>query len=388
MTTNFSEREAANYKIFSDLSREKVNFILSSAKEVFLKKGSVISFAELKNSDLLLIKKGKLDLQHGSIPNEQKYQESIKNFNNGDAVDLSDIDQSDFVLFVQADTVFLCFSKNNIINALSDTPSELISFLKNSKPENYYVDAQKLYIEKVQESLARVRLGTFLVYILTSFGIYGFLVELIVDVEKNAYVTTYVTALTLLIFAFFMFLMVKNINYPLSEFGLNTKNWLRASLEGIGISVIFCGLVTLLVWFAIQYIPVFSNLTFISSFSYMITTPKIWRAALVYILFVPFQVFLAHGALQSPLILFLRSHNAVWIAAFVSTLLFGMVHVDLDIAYGIAVLFPGFLWAILYSRYRSLVPLFFSHALIGIWCLWFLPLVSIFKIVSAHAHII
>jgi membrane protease YdiL (CAAX protease family) len=259
----------------------------------------------------------------------------------------------------------------------------LIENTSESTFQNDAVLTKEHYLEIANRELkARLGMGTFVVFTLTALAIYNYLIELVVGINKHLYTTTYTTAGMLILFSALMFVMIKKTGRPLKDFGFNANNWLRNSAIAIIISIVFCILLTLLIWLLITQVNTFSGLRLILPPAEFFGSYKSWLTILVYIIFIPLQVFIAHSALQSPLMLFLPPSKSIGLSTLVTPLVFGAIHTDLELAYALAVLLPAFLWCFMYARFKSLVPIIVSHVIIGVWCLWFLPLRLIFHIIS------
>lgn len=226
-------------------------------------------------------------------------------------------------------------------------------------------------------------LGVYCVYILIVTGIYNLTMELFTKLAHAFESTTIITAISLFIYTVLFMRMIKKTGYPLEVFGFTTKNSLRLTLEAICISIIFCFIITLLKWYLISYTEMFSGLTLFKIQHSHKLFGKYW-IPLLYILFVPFQVFLAQGVIQSSLLEFLPQENRKWLSVVVSSLLFSAFHIELNVVFALGVLIPGVMWSILYLRHRTLISITISHIIIGFWGLFLLDYQHIFKIIYAH----
>ena len=65
-----------------------------------------------------------------------------------------------------------------------------------------------------------------------------------------------------------------------------------------------------------------------------------------------------------------------------------LIHLPIDVAYALIVIIPAILWAVLYLKYRCLITVTISHALIGFWAFFILDydeLINLFNLyLSSH----
>ncbi len=191
--------------------------------------------------------------------------------------------------------------------------------------------------------------------------------------------TVYSTIFALIFFGIFLTMMVLKTKQPLTLFGFNLNRWKYNTFESIIYSILFCVLITLIKWILtititpLEKIPLFdygalahlgmnqkANLTLLLIY------------AAIYTLFVPLQTFIAHGAVQSSVLNFSFLKHAKWWSILVATVFFAAIHASIDFVYALFMLIPGFFWAILYTRQRSLLGVMISHCIVGIWGLFIL----------------
>lgn len=79
------------------------------------------------------------------------------------------------------------------------------------------------------------------------------------------------------------------------------------------------------------------------------------------------QELIVRGVLQSSFYEFITGRHRNFWAILLSNLLFSITHMHLSLAASFIVFVPGLFWGWLYSRYRTLVGVIFSHLFIGIW---------------------
>lgn len=230
---------------------------------------------------------------------------------------------------------------------------------------------------------ARISMSVYLVYTLTLISLYNLTIEIVQRYEHQLETSTYITIIVLLVFAGALFIMIKQMHLPLVNFGFSLKNLKPAMRESLLWTFLFCFFLLL---GKLMFIHLTQRFSGFPVFDLPETTQKIhyfymsdqntfetwFLSGILYIIFAPIQTFIIQGAIQSPLIHLLRLRNSVWVAVLLSTFIFAAIHVDLSYVHAYAVLLPGLLWAILYTRHRSLLPVAVSHAIIGIWAFWFL----------------
>jgi membrane protease YdiL (CAAX protease family) len=98
------------------------------------------------------------------------------------------------------------------------------------------------------------------------------------------------------------------------------------------------------------------------------------------VIFVFLQVLLVHGILQSTFLTLLDIRYKGILTVIIIVLLFSNFHLDLGIAYGLVVIPPGIFWSILFLKQRSLLSVYISHCIIGIWALFILSYVDLIKV--------
>ena len=226
-------------------------------------------------------------------------------------------------------------------------------------------------------------LGVYCIYILMVTGIYNLTMELFTKLSDAFQSTTIITAISLVIYTLLFVRMIKKTGYPLEIFGFTTKNALRLTIEAVIISILFCFLITILKWYLINSTDIFSSLTLFKTQHSHELFGKFW-IPIIYILFIPFQVFLAQGVIQSSLLEFLPQENKKWLSVVVSSLLFSAFHIELNVVFALGVLIPGIIWSILYIRHRTLISITISHIIIGFWGLFMLDYQHVFKILYVN----
>lgn len=242
----------------------------------------------------------------------------------------------------------------------------------------------------LSDAKARRAMSIYLVFTSTLLGIFNLSIELVQQVFKFTSSTTYGTILTLFFFTVMFIAMIIKMQLPWRFFGFRLGNLKKDIPEALLWTILFCVFLLLLKFWLITQFLLFKNknLFVFTSESFFSIPPYLhgyyswFFTGLLYVLFTPLQAFIMQGAIQSPLMFLLDTKNAGWISVMVATIMFGAFHIDLHLVYAYSVIIPGFLWAILYARQRSLVGVTLSHAIIGMWAFWGLGLQDIFYTIS------
>lgn len=233
---------------------------------------------------------------------------------------------------------------------------------------------------KIQETQARLTLGVFFVYIITSLSIYTASlrsVEVIADWVPGG--TRALSALILLMFGAVTLIAMKRTPLPLAAYGLNLTHWRRSLFEGVVYTLPVLALITLCKQLTIWLVPAFAKAQlFAPTQSYYRDghfDPKFYALAMtVYILFVPLQELITRGGLQSSLTRFLGGSEmkVMMISILVSNLVFAMAHSHLRFSFVLAVFIPGLFFGWLYHRHATLLGATVSHVLVGVYTLFIL----------------
>ncbi len=224
----------------------------------------------------------------------------------------------------------------------------------------------------------RIRMGTFLTYVVFIMVGYGFATRFIADLAHTAADTTIITIPVLLGFGIPLYFMMRQSGEPIATYGLTWNGAAAAAGDAVLWSVpIMLGALALKA--AVVHLrpdladaPIFA----LGGFRDPTVTPAAARFALAmslaYMLLVPLQEFIARGALQSPLQRFLVGPHASAMAVVVANALFVAAHLYLSIGFALIAMIPGFLWGWLYARHGTLLAPVVSHVLVGWWAFFVL----------------
>ncbi|MDX8393807.1 MAG: cyclic nucleotide-binding domain-containing protein [Mariprofundales bacterium] len=234
-----------------------------------------------------------------------------------------------------------------------------------------YTDETTVNSLREQLELARNRVASAAILSTLIIGIcvYVFTLQIVAELSRSVAATTFITVLIILILVFVFHRSIRHGGYPISDYGVNIKNWQRNLLEGILFSLPILGLVLLGKWLLIQWLPDMADAPLISwgSDNKKLDFDGLLLDSLLYALFVPLQEFLARGCLQSTFSRFIVGRHIVIRSILMANLMFALLHIHLSITLAIFVFLPGLFWGWMYARHQSLVGVCISHILIGVF---------------------
>lgn len=159
-------------------------------------------------------------------------------------------------------------------------------------------------------------------------------------------------------------LIVKS-KLPLEQFGVTTKNWKPAVIQGVMVAVMLMG-----VGIALKYVLVKMHI-YTSVFSYHhIDTHLIWLP--LYILFVPIQELIVRGAIQGALYELVsdKERNRVIGSILLSNFMFSSFHAHISLFFVVIIFIPSVIWGYLYYRHKTLIGVTVSHILSGTFAIY------------------
>lgn len=225
---------------------------------------------------------------------------------------------------------------------------------------------------QLHEAKARVKMGSFMINVLTMLILYVFSLKAISSFGEEGVSTAIISVPLIVLFAGGLYFMMKGHGYPMSFYGVTSKDWKRSAIEGVLISFPLIACAILVKWFLITFISEFQGISLFQftagvnpDYSKKVPFLVILLLPIVYLLFSPLQELISRGALQSSLDEFLTGPNKKWWAIILSNLLFSVTHLHVSFGMALAVLIPGFAWGWLYSRQKSLVGVSISHMIVG-----------------------
>lgn len=234
-----------------------------------------------------------------------------------------------------------------------------------NKSDHQIIDSIKRELKASKASIAFASFFTTIVFLIS---LYVFMLRSSIGWIEHLRDSTYVTSGMLLFTLGILILMMKRNQYPIRYYGLNLKNWRKAVPEALMWSLGFILFATaakaIWLWLApghegqaLWSLPGYKDGSIRQSLIY----------AGIYTLFAPVQEFFARGVIQGTLQKFLTGRLIKARAIAISTLLFSVTHVHLDLAFAFMTIIPSIFWGIMYARQDSLLGVSISHILIGLY---------------------
>lgn len=235
----------------------------------------------------------------------------------------------------------------------------------------------------------RVAMGTFTCTALLIACGYSFLLRITAPLIEKAASSSLVTTPVMLLTCVAMLVLMRRTGYPLSLFGLSTRDWLKHSLQALWWTLPVLVAMTLGKWVAISLVERYADLP-LFHFSTILagkhgktgdaSLTKVLILAVGYAVVVPLQEFFTRGAFQGPLAAFLTGRSATWMAILITNTVFCTVHLHMSLTFSAIVFLPGLFWGWIYSRQGTLVGVTISHILIGLWAFFGLGLTTLLKL--------
>jgi len=268
------------------------------------------------------------------------------------------------------------FKSNNIyINLLKNHIKTNQSTVRNMNDSA--VEQMKEKLRQAENSLFASRFFVIIIFFLV---FYQFLLGVFIEFSSlsgNKELMDVLNPSLMIIMAIAAFIKAKTSKYPLSVFGLNTKNWKKNIIEALLWTLAFIMLTIITKWFAIKYSSVFEgqSLFDLGEFNRLGSIKKTLILYGSYAILAPVQEFIARGVIQGSLYQVIGSKHRVASSIILSNLMFSAVHIHFSMHFAILTLIPGIMWGILYHRQKSLVGVSISHIIIGIFVLVFMGFV-------------
>jgi len=373
--------EFSKNKLLQGFGTDELKALYEISKPIPLEKGASLIYEGEKGNELYFITRGTLEVTKHDKDEKNTYV--IDTLSSGEVVgEISFIDRGFRSASVRAKTkaqvrsisfdllekfvnqsveyshVYIHLSKN-ISQRLRNTSNMALESLKNESRENK----------------TRVRMGMFLVYIITGLCLFAYALSSLQYLVRKAPSSSYIALpLTLLIGASLLILM-KLSKLSWSEFGVTLDNWRRSVFEGIVFPIPILGACLFVKWMLTLYDSDYAGQSLFEPFA-VIEHPEnktwaFWFAAnAIYCFFmVPIQELLTRGALQGLLADFLIGRWRVPLSILASNLVFSTVHVYFSLHTGVIVFLGGIYIGWIYSRTHNLISSMLAHAILGVWFL-------------------
>lgn len=381
-----------DHPIFYRINDEEVKNALPYFRLVTSKPGEVIIEEGLDSSmDLFLILEGKLEVLKNaekdvhSSENEINQQFVIAQLKAGDAIgELSFIrgDPRSASIKSLAKSVLLALNPCDFLKLESEYPGISTRMMKNmvgyvgDRLKRTSANEVKALRIELQNSILKSKANHFFSYVIGLLCVYNLTLHFTTGLAQDVNGASYISALIIVIFGVVLYLMIRQSNLPLKNFGITTKNWKSALKESLMWSALIIIIMICAKWILIHNVAKYQHLPL---FDFDLTRKHLALNFLLYGLHCPIQEFIARGVLQGSLQRFFSGRHVTIRAIIVSNALFSATHVHmLGGMLGIIVFVPGLFWGWLYARNDSLIGVSISHILIGWTALFFLNLESLF----------
>jgi CRP-like cAMP-binding protein len=220
----------------------------------------------------------------------------------------------------------------------------------------------------------QLAMGRFLTFIIFLLSLYAYVLSGLSRFAAGRSSTTPMTLGLSILLIGASFVMMRRLGYPLSFYGLTTRGWRRAVVEGVLLTIPFCGLVVMLKWLLLRVAWGVADAPILDPFAAlnMAVIPGAGAGTLVlmatlYAIHAPLQEYLVRGTLQSPLQHFLGGAGGHWSPIIASNLIFSAFHLYLSFGFALVTFLPGLFWGWLYARHGTLVGVCVSHIILGLW---------------------
>lgn len=369
-------------QLFSDLSDNEIFSILPFIHMQSYQKGDWITREGDDEKDIYLVMQGRAEVIK-EIPEQKSFQvlgvlkseewagEMAYFENKKRSASLRALEPSKILIFsiekfhALANTELL-YSKieSHFIQRMSQRLREANQNLTEAYEE-------KLKILRVNNNVSRS-----IVYFFIFIALYFYSINLF-----NIYVAIYpllnkvFVPVVLIVASLLCFWLIKKSECCLDFFGLTLKNMWRNLIEAVLFSLPFIFALFIFKWYLVGNFfsedkqPIFAHMSSVSFFI----------LALVYTLLVPVQELLTRGIAQSYFREFFTGSFRIFLSILLPNLIFQAFHAVFDVWFALGSFVSGMFWGWLYERQKSLVGPIVSHALIGLFFLFFLDYLDLFK---------
>ncbi len=378
-------------ELFSTMNEAALEQIAAISSFMKLDKNEILIHEGSKANYIYIITNGKFSVYSHSETKDHSVKAHLSILNAGDTVgELAFIDyqpRSATVMALEDNAAVIRIPYTELHKlATSDFFIKLSKILsKNLRTSNETL-INNLRNELIQ-SKKLLNLGKFVVYVLLLIAFYNLTLKGLVTLVVYPYTNLFASTSVIFIFTVVLTILVRHMGYPLSNYGLNLKNWKTALLESLLFTFLLILAVTGLKWIIIKTIPSAQHMPLID-FSAVINFAHInsnhlylWLTfgILVYVIFVNLQEFIARGVLQGSLQDFLQMKHKDLIANIVSSGVFAAMHIHLYSSLALIMFIPSLFWGWLYIRHRTLLGPVVSHIIVGAWAIFALGIDQILK---------
>ena len=370
--------------IFFGLTQTELKIIQKHSKKINVEPPNNESnkIYKIKNALCIVVK--------GSIQSQEKFEKENKilEYQQGNVVNPRVLVEKNTVLSVSG-----CSEENTLLtiklSSLKKTIEKNINLILLKNMVSYYSERFHQNENKISsliksadmQSQRHKLLELFFLRLIVAFSLYALSIKGLQELKVEIGSSTPITTLVIIIFALFLYDMMKRSGFLLSQFGLTTKNWKMAIKEALLFSVFFMLLLAVIKYLFIKYYldslntPLFNfNMGFTLYPSFLIYNEKTVLYLISYIFFVPAQELLVRGGIQSSLFYLLdgTEKRKLYTSILISNLLFSVFHIHISMMFGILSFIPSLMWGFLYYRSRTLIGVTLAHIICGVYTLFIL----------------
>ncbi len=233
--------------------------------------------------------------------------------------------------------------------------------------------------QRMEDSKVKLAFGTFVVRIIIILCLYTLSLRGLRLVEHMIGNTSIISVSIIIVTALAIYDTMLKTGLSMVEFGLTTRNWKRATIESLLVTIPLLLYIGFLKYLFISFDTNYSKLPLVEintgfdRYFNVISWPQI-IIMIFYVIFAPLQEFIIRGGLQGSLFWFLsgseQSRN--WTAIILSNLIFITFHAHVSLAFALATFVPGLVWGWLYSRHKTLIGVSISHIILGLLVIFFM----------------
>ncbi len=153
---------------------------------------------------------------------------------------------------------------------------------------------------------------------------------------------------------------VRRHRYPLSTFGLTTRNWRRSLLEGLLCALAFLPALVVVKASLVRYNPAWAGQPLIEW-----TNWGPWQMIFVYMAVAFLQELAGRGFTQSCLERLLKGERPVGTAILLASAQFGVMHLHYSFQVGLIAFLGSVVFGALYARHRTVIGVTVCHFVLG-----------------------
>lgn len=373
-----------SFKLFSqnmlvkELNKNELETLFSISKEVCLEPGKVLMNEGDRADEIFFILEGSLEISKYDPVSKEKYV--IGTVTEGNAIgEMALLDRGP--RSASATVLTKCRLRKiayadllSIVEKHSEYNSLVFQMARNVS--QHLRQTSDVVIEtlkaKVEEYKTRNHMGFYLIILITGLCVIAYSIPGLQWALSAAPNSSYVSIPIIVVLGLTMYLSNKLFRFSPRALGITLVSWKQSLFEGFFFTIPILGLLTLLKWLAIQFLPAFKGSPLFNPF-YLIQDAELqdlssWlHLQLYYILFVPIQELIARGGLQGVLERFLIGTRKVPMSIFISSLMFSTAHLFLSTQISFVIFAVGLYFGWLYSRTHNLISPIIGHILIGVW---------------------